>query len=158
MFFTLRHKVNDLAYVLASVFISSLKPRENSICCVSRWVRGEKTGVGVGGVALSVSLLLNVTGKIGKAFNVMQYLSNHPIKIRPNQSLPADWACTILTPALLNLRTADVHHVHLQRVKESLGFFLHFAFHFMQLCVLLLFCTRDEESVFHLSLWHHNIL
>lgn len=119
MFFTLRHKVNDLAYVLASVFILSLKPRENSICCVSRWVRGEKTGVGVGGVALSVSLLLNVTGKIGKAFNVMQYLSNHPIKIRPNQSLPADWACTTLTPALLNLRTADVHHVHLQSQRVS---------------------------------------
>ena len=54
-------------------------------------------GGGGGGVALSVSLLLNVTGKIGKAFNVMQYLSNHPIKIRPNQSLPADWASTTLS-------------------------------------------------------------
>lgn len=40
--------------------------------------------------ALSESLLLEVTGKIGKAFNVMQYLSEHPIKIRANQSLPAD--------------------------------------------------------------------
>lgn len=44
-------------------------------------------GGGGGGFALSVSLLLDVTGKIGKAFNVMQYLSNHPIKIKPSQSL-----------------------------------------------------------------------
>lgn len=31
---------------------------------------------GGGGGGLSVSLLLDVTGKIGMAFNVMQYLSN----------------------------------------------------------------------------------
>lgn len=43
--------------------------------------------VGGGSLPLSVQLLQNVTGKIGKAFNVMQYLSNHPIKIKPNQSL-----------------------------------------------------------------------
>lgn len=60
-------------------------------------------GVGGGG-ALSVGLVLNVTGKIGKAFNVMQYLSNQPIKITPNQSLPATF-----TSGLLNLLSADVH-------------------------------------------------
>lgn len=47
---------------------------------------GEKALV-EGRAALSICLLLEVTAKIGKAFNVMQYLSNHPIKIRSNQSL-----------------------------------------------------------------------
>lgn len=74
-------------------FILSLKPEQNSICCVSTWVRGQKTGWDGGG-GLSVGLVLNVTGKIGKAFNVMQYLSNNPIKIRPNQSLLGGQACT----------------------------------------------------------------
>lgn len=56
--------------------------------CINVGERRENR-LGCGGVALSVGLVLNVTGKIGKAFNVMQYLSNNPIKIRPNQSLPA---------------------------------------------------------------------
>lgn len=30
--------------ILLYVFISSLKPEENSICCVSTWVRAEKGG------------------------------------------------------------------------------------------------------------------
>lgn len=89
--------------------------------CINVGEEDRKLEVGGGwrrvGFALSVSLLLDVTGKIGKAFNVMQYLSNHPIKIRPNQSLPADRACTF-TPALLNLHTADVHHVHLQTLSR----------------------------------------
>lgn len=72
--------------ISCTVFILSLKVVQNSICCVLTWVRGEKTGWDGGGV-LSAGLVLNVTGKIGKAFNMMQYLSNHPIKIRPNQSL-----------------------------------------------------------------------
>ena len=35
------------------------------------------------GSSICVAPAVHVTGKIGKAFNVMQYLSSHPIKIRP---------------------------------------------------------------------------
>lgn len=112
---------------------------------------GEKCRRGVGvvkrrrGFALSASLLLDVTGKIGKAFNVMQYLSNHPIKIRPNQSLPADTG-----PALQKLHATDVRRVHLQGgEKQSAGF--SYFFFFSSLCSYDFnssYCTREEEFMF----------
>ena len=148
-----------LMYLLMSLFC--LWNRENSICCVSRWVRGEKpgVGVGVGGAALSVSLLLNVTGKIGKAFNVMQYLSNHPIKIRPNQSLPADWASTTLSLRHCWTSVLQMCIMFTYRESKSLwGFSFTLPFTLCNYVFLLLFCTRDEESVYRLSLWHRNTL
>lgn len=90
---TLRQSERYSRVVLASIFE---KWRTFNIFRVSTWVRADKvrqverSGEGGGSLPLSVRLLQNVTGKIGKAFNVMQYLSNHPIKIKPNQSLRAD--------------------------------------------------------------------
>lgn len=46
-------------------------------------------GGGGGGAPLYLCLLPDVTGKIAKAFNVMQHLSKQPIKIRASQSLLA---------------------------------------------------------------------
>lgn len=65
--------------------------RKFNIYHLSTWGRGEEIGGGwgCGGGLHYLCLLLAVTEKIGKAFNVMQYLSNHPIEIRPSQSLLA---------------------------------------------------------------------
>lgn len=51
---------------------------------------GEIRGGGGLEDVVSVCLLQDETRKIGEAFNVMQYLSNHLIKITIHQSLPAD--------------------------------------------------------------------
>lgn len=46
--FDLRDKVNGLTQILRA-FILSFRPDENSICCVSMWVRGGKPREGGGG-------------------------------------------------------------------------------------------------------------
>lgn len=104
-----------------------------------------------GGFALSVCLLQDVTGKIGKAFNVMQYLSNHPIKIRPSQSLPADQACTTHSLHAAEPPYCRCASCSPQKVSRVL---LHCLL-LMQLGVGLFSCARDEESMFQLRFGHH---
>lgn len=56
---------------------------------VSTWEGGEEIGGGGGGGPHYLCLLLDVTGKTGTAVNVMQHLSEQPIKIRASQPLLA---------------------------------------------------------------------
>lgn len=144
------------------VFILSLKLEVNSICCVYHGGLGEKfKGWGLlketVGFALSGNLLLDVTGKIGKAFNVMQYLSKHPIKIRPNQSLLAERGlCYSFTPTLQKVHTTDVQHVHLQGGKKSslqglLLFKLPFFFTLRSCEFNSFHCTTDQKFMFQVK-------